>query len=43
MAFTLAFGTMFVKTWRVYKIFTNKKLFKQVSVFSTNILLSLVR
>ena len=22
---------MFVKTWRVYKIFTNKQLYKQVS------------
>ncbi|KAJ7373883.1 hypothetical protein OS493_009207 [Desmophyllum pertusum] len=30
LAFTLAFGTMFVKTWRVYKIFTNKQLYKQL-------------
>ncbi|XP_048582695.1 gamma-aminobutyric acid type B receptor subunit 2 isoform X2 [Nematostella vectensis] len=28
--YTLAFGTMFIKTWRVYKIFTNHKLDKQL-------------
>ena len=33
LTFSLAFGTMFVKTWRVYKIFTNKHLDKEVSRF----------
>ena len=31
VGFTVAFGAMFSKTWRVYKIFTNKKLLKMVS------------
>ena len=31
VGFTLAFGALFSKTWRVYKIFTNKKLLKMVS------------
>lgn len=26
LGFSLSFGSMFVKTWRVYKIFTNRKL-----------------
>ena len=29
--FTLAFGSMFSKTWRVHAIFTNIKLNKKVS------------
>ena len=29
--FTLAFGSMFSKTWRVYSIFTNVKINKKVS------------
>ena len=32
IGFTMAFGAMFSKTWRVYKIFTNKKLLKVVSI-----------
>ncbi|CAH3111185.1 unnamed protein product [Pocillopora meandrina] len=31
LTFSLAFGTMFVKTWRVYKIFTNKHLDKELN------------
>ncbi|XP_033631428.1 gamma-aminobutyric acid type B receptor subunit 2-like [Asterias rubens] len=30
VSFTLSFGAMFSKTWRVYSIFTNKKLQKRV-------------
>ncbi|XP_072171332.1 gamma-aminobutyric acid type B receptor subunit 2-like [Diadema setosum] len=30
IGFTLSFGAMFSKTWRVYSIFTNKKLQKRV-------------
>ncbi|XP_077989812.1 gamma-aminobutyric acid type B receptor subunit 1-like [Glandiceps talaboti] len=30
VSFSLAFGAMFSKTWRVHKIFTNKKLEKRV-------------
>ena len=30
LGFTVAFGALFSKTWRVYKIFTNKKLLKLV-------------
>ncbi|XP_070534990.1 gamma-aminobutyric acid type B receptor subunit 2-like [Ptychodera flava] len=30
ISFSLAFGAMFSKTWRVHKIFTNKKLEKRV-------------
>ena len=30
LGFTTAFGSLFSKTWRVYKIFTNKKLLKMV-------------
>ncbi|XP_038057134.1 gamma-aminobutyric acid type B receptor subunit 2-like [Patiria miniata] len=30
ISFTLSFGAMFSKTWRVYSIFTNKKLQKRV-------------
>nr|XP_006819249.1 PREDICTED: uncharacterized protein LOC100371470 [Saccoglossus kowalevskii] len=31
MSFSLSFGAMFSKTWRVHKIFTNKKLEKRFS------------
>ena len=31
LGFTIAFGALFSKTWRVYKIFTNKKLLKMVN------------
>ena len=30
IAFSLVFGAIFMKTWRIYKIFTNVKLSKQV-------------
>lgn len=36
LSFSLAFGAMFSKTWRVHKIFTNKKIRRMVSV-KTNI------
>lgn len=32
--FTLAFGSMFSKTWRVHAIFTNIKLHKKVRIIS---------
>ena len=31
LGFSLAFGAMFSKTWRVHKIFTNKKFQRMVS------------
>jgi hypothetical protein len=31
IGFTLAFGAMFAKTWRVYAIFTNIKMQKKVA------------
>ena len=31
LGFSLAFGAMFSKTWRVHKIFTNKKIQRTVS------------
>ena len=34
LGFTLSYGAMFAKTWRVYVIFTNAKLRKRVSVLS---------
>ena len=34
VGFTIAFGALFSKTWRVYKIFTNKKLLKLVSILN---------
>lgn len=30
IGFTLAFGGIFAKTWRVYKIFTNNQMKKEV-------------
>ena len=30
--FSMAFGALFSKTWRVYKIFSNKKLLHMVSI-----------
>jgi len=32
LGFTITFGALFSKTWRVYRIFTNKKLLKRVHV-----------
>ena len=32
IGFSLAFGAMFIKTWRIYKICTNKRLKVRVSV-----------
>jgi len=32
LGFTITFGALFSKTWRVYRIFTNKKLLKRVIV-----------
>ena len=32
LGFSLAFGAMFSKTWRVHKIFTNKKIQRMVSL-----------
>ena len=32
IGFSLAFGAMFIKTWRVYKIYTNKHMKVGVSV-----------
>ena len=32
LGFTMAFGAMFAKIWRVYVIFTNRKLRKKVRV-----------
>lgn len=32
LGFTVAFGAMFAKIWRVYVIFTNRKLRKKVRV-----------
>ncbi|CAH3032181.1 unnamed protein product, partial [Porites lobata] len=37
--FTLAFGGMFVKTWRIYKIFTNTQLRRRVGNLSNRSLL----
>jgi len=34
LGFSLAFGAMFSKTWRVHKIFTNKKIQRMVSFLS---------
>ena len=31
IGFSLAFGAMFIKTWRVYKLFTNKQFKVHVS------------
>ena len=31
IGFSLAFGAMFIKTWRVYKLFTNKRFKVRVS------------
>ncbi|XP_027040338.1 gamma-aminobutyric acid type B receptor subunit 2-like [Pocillopora damicornis] len=40
--FTLAFGGIFVKTWRVYKIFTNTQMRKELgNLSSTSLLLRL--
>ena len=30
LAFVVAFGTMFAKVWRLYKVFFNKKMVKRV-------------
>ena len=32
VGFSLAFGAMFIKTWRIYKICANKRLKVRVSV-----------
>ena len=32
LAFVVAFGTLFAKIWRLYRIFANKTLTKRVSV-----------
>ncbi|RMX37700.1 hypothetical protein pdam_00004335 [Pocillopora damicornis] len=39
VGFTLVFGGMLSKTWRVYKIFTNRRLKRQISGLSTSHLL----
>jgi len=31
MGFSITFGSLFSKTWRVYRIFSNKKLVRMVS------------
>lgn len=42
IGFTLAFGGIFVKTWRVYKIFTNNQMRKELgNLSSTSLLLRL--
>ncbi|XP_067042004.1 gamma-aminobutyric acid type B receptor subunit 2-like isoform X2 [Acropora muricata] len=35
IGFTLVFGGMFAKTWRVYKIFTNRRLKREIGGLST--------
>ena len=30
LAFVVAFGTMFAKVWRLYKVFFNKRMVKRV-------------
>jgi len=32
LGFSMAFGAMFSKTWRVHKIFTNKKIQRMVKI-----------
>ena len=31
VGFTIGYGAMFVKTWRVYRIFTNTRMTKEVT------------
>ena len=40
MAFVVCFGTLFVKIWRLYKVFFNKRMVHLVSDYhGTNLLL----
>ena len=36
LAFVVAFGTLFVKVWRLYKVFFNKKMVKRVRYSSSS-------
>ena len=38
LGFTIAFSALFTKTWRVYRIFTNKTLAKMVRILITSYL-----
>ncbi|XP_028399764.1 gamma-aminobutyric acid type B receptor subunit 2-like isoform X2 [Dendronephthya gigantea] len=42
IGFSLSFGSMFVKTWRVYKIFTNRKLKYSIERLSNISLIGMV-
>ncbi|CAB3984173.1 gamma-aminobutyric acid type B receptor subunit 2-like isoform X1 [Paramuricea clavata] len=42
LGFSLSFGSMFVKTWRVYKIFTNRKLKYSIDRLSNSSLIGMV-
>ncbi|XP_028403254.1 gamma-aminobutyric acid type B receptor subunit 2-like [Dendronephthya gigantea] len=42
IAFSLIFGAIFMKTWRIYKIFTNVKLSKQLRFLTNKHLIILV-
>ncbi|CAB3995815.1 gamma-aminobutyric acid type B receptor subunit 1-like [Paramuricea clavata] len=42
IAFSLVFGAIFMKTWRIYKIFTNVKLSKQLRFLTNKHLVVLV-
>ena len=35
LAFVVAFGTMFVKVWRLYKVFFNRKMVQRVRHLSS--------
>ncbi|XP_068724807.1 gamma-aminobutyric acid type B receptor subunit 1-like [Montipora capricornis] len=42
IGFSLAFGAMFIKTWRIYKIFTNKRLKVRLGPLSDWLMLAMV-
>ena len=37
LAFVVAFGTLFAKVWRLYKVFFNKKMVQRVKYWLINV------